>query len=185
MQEEALQDADRRMKHAIDAMVHDFGTYRTGRASPLLLERIHVDYYGVDTPLQQVASVSVPDARQLQITPYEKSMLSVIEKAILKSDLGITPNNDGATIRLNFPPMSEDRRKELVKQVNHRAEEACVAVRNVRRDVIEHFKKAQKAKEMSEDDLKSLEHKVQKLTDTYVAQAHDLQKKKDAELMEV
>ena len=101
MQEEALQDAERRMKNAIEAMTHDFGTFRTGRASPLLLERIHVDYYGVDTPLQQVATVSVPDTRQLLISPYEKSLLGVIEKAILKSDLGVTPNNDGVAIRLN------------------------------------------------------------------------------------
>lgn len=185
MVEDILQDAERRMKHAIEAMVHDFATYRTGRASPILLERIHVDYYGVETPVNQVANISVPEPRQLLITPYERKMLPVIEKAILKSDLGITPSNDGTSIRLVFPPMSEERRRELVKQVNHRAEEACVAIRNVRRDAIEHLKRAEKAKEMSEDDLKVFENKVQKLTDKYVAEAHELAKKKDAELMEV
>lgn len=183
--EELLSDAERRMKHAIEVMVHDFSTYRTGRANPLVLERVHVEYYGVETPLNQVANINVPDPRQISITPYEKSLLAVIEKAILKSDLGITPTNDGAMIRLNFPPMSEERRKDLVKQVNVRSEQAVVAIRNVRRDAIEHAKKQQKDQHLSEDDLKSFEAKVQKMTDKYVEEVHAAQKKKDAELMEV
>lgn len=183
--EEIYTDADRRMRHAIDAMVHDFGSYRTGRANPAVLERVHVEYYGAETPINQLASISIPEPRQLMITPFDKSVIGTIEKAILKSDLGITPNNDGAAIRLNFPAMTEDRRKELVKQVNARAEHACVAIRNVRRDANEHAKAKQKAKEVSEDELKGFEARVQKLTDKMVAEVHELQKKKDVELMEV
>jgi len=183
--DEIVKDADHRMKHAIEAMLHDFQTYRTGRANPMVLERVHIDYYGVETPVNQVATISVPEPRQLMITPYDKSMLGTIERAILKSDLGINPNNDGVNIRLNFPQMTEDKRKELVKMVHQRTENACVAVRNVRRDAIEHLKGEEKNKQISEDDLKRYEDKIQKLTDKYVDEAHDQQKKKDAELMEV
>ncbi len=185
MVDDILQDADRRMKHATEAMVHDFSTYRTGRANPVVLERVHVDYYGTETPLNQIANISVPEPRQLLIAPYDKSLLGPIERAIIKSDLGINPNNDGANIRLNFPQMSEERRKELVKQINSRAEQACVAIRNVRRDANEHLKAAQKNKEIGEDDEKQFESKIQKLTDKHIADVHELQKKKDAELMEV
>lgn len=185
MVDDILQDADRRMKQAVEAMIHDFSTYRTGRANPLVLERVHVDYYGVETPLNQIANISVPEPRQLLITPYDKSLLGGIERAIIKSDLGINPNNDGANIRLNFPQMSEERRKELVKQINNRAEQACVAIRNVRRDANEHLKAAQKNKEIGEDDEKQFETKIQKMTDKHIADVHELQKKKDAELMEV
>ncbi|MFN3728415.1 MAG: ribosome recycling factor [Fimbriimonadaceae bacterium] len=183
--ESILSDAENRMKHAIEVMLHDFQTIRTGRANPVILDRVHVDYYGVETPLNQVANISVPEPRQLLIQPYEKSMLPVIERAIINSDLGLNPNNDGSGIRLNFPAMTEERRKELVKQVHARAEQACVAVRNVRRDAIEHLKALQKNKEISEDDLKQHEVKAQKLTDRFVNEAHELQKKKDAELLEV
>lgn len=183
--DQIIRDAETRMKHAIDAMVHDFSSYRTGRASTAVLERVHVDYYGVETPVNQMANVSVPEPRQLLIQPYDKSAMAAIERAILKSDLGINPVNDGSGIRLNFPPMTEDRRREMVKQVNGRAEQCAVAIRNVRRDANEHLKGAQKNKEISEDDLKQHEARVQKLTDKYVADAHELQKKKDAELMEV
>lgn len=180
-----LKDAEHRMKQAIEATLHDFQRIRTGRANPQVLERVTVDYYGVETPVNQVANVSVPEPRQLMITPYDKTMLGAIERAILKSDLGVNPNNDGINIRLNFPQMTEDRRKELVKQVHHRAEEGCVAVRNVRRDVLHHLQAAEKAKEMSEDDLKSFEKRVQELTDKYVNEVHALQKKKDEELLEI
>lgn len=183
--EEIFVDCEHRMDQAIEAMLHDFSTYRTGRASPALLDRIVVDYYGVDTPISQTANISTPEARQLLITPYDKSMIGPIEKAIQKSDLGINPSNDGASIRLSFPPMTEERRKELVKQVNARAEQACVAIRNVRHHAIDHLKALQKSKEISEDELKTNETKVQKHTDTHIAKVHDLQKKKDAELMEV
>jgi ribosome recycling factor len=183
--QQILKDTEHRMKAAVDAMVHDFGTYRTGRASPAVLERVHVEYYGVETPINQIANVSVPEPRQLLIQPYERSMVPVIEKAIMKSDLGINPVNDGSGIRLNFPQMNEERRRDMVKQVNARTEQACVAIRNVRRDGIEHLKAAEKKKEITEDELKHEEASVQKLTDRFIAQAHDLQKKKDAELMEV
>jgi ribosome recycling factor len=183
--DQIVKDAENRMKHAIEAMVHDFGTYRTGRASPAVLERVHVDYYGTETPINQMANISIPEPRQLLIQPYDKSMVAAIERAIQKSDLGINPVNDGSGIRLNFPQMTEERRRDMVKQVNARAEHCIVAVRNVRRDANEHLKTAQKNKEITEDDLKRFEDKIQKLTDQFVAQAHELQKKKDAELMEV
>jgi ribosome recycling factor len=185
MLEDLLQNAERRMKQAIETMAHDFAAYRTGRANPIVLERVHVNYYGTDTPISQIANISIPDPRQLVITPYDKSMFVAIEKAILRSDLGINPTNDGQNIRLVFPQMNEERRRELVKQVHSRAESACVAIRNVRRDAIEHARKSEKVDHLSEDDVKVFENKVQKLTDKYVAEAHDLQKKKDAELMEV
>jgi ribosome recycling factor len=183
--DQIVKDAENRMKHAIEAMTHDFGTYRTGRASPAVLERVHVDYYGTETPINQMANVSIPEPRQLLIQPYDKSMMAAIERAIMKSDLGINPTNDGTGIRLNFPQMTEDRRKDMVKQVNARAENCIVAIRNVRRDANEHLKAAQKNKEISEDDLKAFEAKIQKLTDRFVAETHELQKKKDTELMEV
>lgn len=173
------------MKHAVEVMSHDFSTIRTGRANPVVLERVHVEYYGAETPINQIANVGVQEGRTLVIQPYEKSMLVVIEKAILKSDLGITPMNDGTSIRLAFPQMTEERRKELVKQVHARTETGVVAIRNVRRDAIDHAKKQQKELHLSEDDLKSFENKIQKLTDKYVDEAHGIQKKKDAELMEV
>src|SRR5579862_6513784 len=160
-------DAEHRMKSAVDAMVHDFSSYRTGRASPSVLERVHVDYYGTETPVNQIANVSTPEPRQLLIQPYDKTALAAIERAILKSDLGINPVNDGTGIRLNFPQMTEDRRKEMVKMVNGRSENAVVAIRNVRRDANDHLKAAQKNKEISEDDLKHHEAKVQKFTDKY------------------
>lgn len=183
--EELLKDAEHRMEQAIEAMVHDFSTIRAGRANPGVLERVHVDYYGAETPISQIANVSIPEPRQLLIAPYEKSMIPVIERAILKSDLGMTPSSDSSGIRLNFPQMTEERRKEMVKQVHARAEQACIAVRNVRRDANDHGKAKQKAKEISEDDLKGFETRVQKITDKYVDRAHELQAKKDAELMEI
>ncbi|HVT11316.1 MAG TPA: ribosome recycling factor [Fimbriimonadaceae bacterium] len=183
--ESIYKDAEHRMKSALDAMVHDFSTYRTGRASPSVLERVHVEYYGVETPISQIANVSVPEPRQLLIQPYERNMVGVIEKAIMKSDLGINPQNDGSGIRLNFPQMTEDRRKDMVKQVHTRTEQGRIAIRNVRRDAIEHLKGMQKNKEISEDDLKAQEARIQKLTDNYVHQADELGKKKEAELMQV
>ncbi len=185
MTHETIQDAERRMKQAVEATQHDFSHIRTGRANPLVLEPILVDYYGSETPINQVANIAVPEPRQLQISPYEKNMLAKIERAILKSDLGVTPTNDGQNIRLNFPPMTEDRRKDLVKQVNHRTEDGCVAVRNVRRDALHHLAQLEKEKQLSEDERKALDKKLQELTDKYVAEIHALQKRKDAELMEI
>ncbi|MBN8689801.1 MAG: ribosome recycling factor [Armatimonadetes bacterium] len=180
-----IEDAERRMKSAIDAMLHDFATYRTGRASPAILDRVHVDYYGTETPINQVANVSIPDARTIAIQPWERNMVAVIEKALLKSDLGINPTNDGTVIRLVMPMMSEERRRDLAKQVSARAEQAIIAIRNVRRDAIHHEQAKLKAKEINEDELKSFENKIQKSTDKFVEEAHTLQKKKEAELMEV
>lgn len=183
--ETIMQDAERKMKGAVDHMVHEFGTYRTGRASISVLERVHVDYYGTDTPVNQVANVSIPEPRQLLIQPYDKSMLAVIERAILKSDLGITPMSDGAGIRLNFPQMTEERRKEMVKMVHSRVEAARVAVRNVRRDAIDHFKALEKSKEITEDGVRTAEARVQKVTDAMIAEAERLGKEKEDELMKV
>ncbi len=183
--DELIQDAERRMKAAIDAMLHDFSTFRTGRANPAILERITVDYYGAETPLNQVANISVPEPRMIAIAPWDKGMFGAIEKAILKSDLGINPTNDGTAIRLILPQMTEERRKELAKQVSGRTEDAIVAIRNVRRDAIHHEQAKLKAKEISEDELKGFENKIQKSTDKFVEEAHTLQKKKEAELMEV
>jgi ribosome recycling factor len=182
---EILQEAERRMKQAVEATVHDFGHIRTGRANPMVLEPIKVMYYGSETPINQVATISIPEPRQLMITPYEKNMLGTIEKAIQKSELGVNPVNDGQSIRINFPQMTEDRRKELVKQVNHRTEDGCVAVRNVRRDALHQAEAKEKAKLLSEDDLKVFKTKIQDLTDKYVAEVHSHQKKKDEELMEI
>lgn len=173
------------MKHAVEVTAHDFGRIRTGRANPMVLEAITVDYYGTETPITQCANISVPEGRQLLIAPYDKSMLGPIEKAIQASDLGVNPNNDGQAIRLNFPPMTEERRKELVKQVAQRAEEGCVAVRNVRHHTLNHIRQMQKDKELSEDELRSLEKQLQDLTDKYVAETHEIQKKKEADVMEI
>lgn len=182
---EILTETEHRMKQALEAMTHDFSSYRTGRATPAVLDRVHVEYYGTETPISQIANVSVPEPRQLLIQPYEKSMTPVIERAIIKSDLGISPVNDGVGIRLNFPQMTEDRRKDMVKQVHSRTELARVAIRNVRRDAIDQFKTLEKKKEITEDDVKGSETKVQKLTDLHVAQAEELGKKKETELMSV
>jgi ribosome recycling factor len=184
-QQEVLKDAEHRMKAAVESTAHDFQRIRTGRANPVMLEKIHIDYYGTETPVSQVANITVPESRQLVIEPWEKNLLGAIEKAILKSDLGITPTNDGTKIRLVFPPMTEERRKEMVKQVHHRAEEGCVAVRNVRRDANDRLKHLQKDKLISEDDLKGLEKKVQELTDKNIADVHEVQKRKEAEVMEI
>jgi len=183
--QQVLKDAEHRMQAAVDSMVHDFASYRTGRATPAVLERVHVEYYGTETPISQIANVSVPEPRQLLIQPYDKSMTPTIERAIMKSDLGISPVNDGTGIRLNFPHMTEDRRKDLVKQVHARTEQARISIRNVRRDAIEHLKQLEKKKEITEDEVKGNEGKVQKSTDTFVHQADELGKKKEAELMTV
>lgn len=182
---EILQDADNRMQHAVDAMVHDFASYRTGRATPQVLDRVHVEYYGAETPITQIANVSIPEPRQLLIQPYEKHMVPIIEKAIMKSDLGINPVNDGSGIRLTFPAMTEERRKDMVKQVHARTEQCRVAIRNVRRDANDQIKGLEKKKEITEDEVKGNEAKVQKSTDSYIGKAEDLGKKKEAELLQV
>lgn len=180
-----LKEAENKMKAAIDAMMHDFNTYRTGRASPAVLDRITVEYYGNETPLSQVASISIPEPRQLLINPWEKSMTPAIERAIMKSDIGINPVNDGTGIRLNFPQMTEDRRRDMVKLVHARTEQGRVNIRNCRREAIDGLKALEKKKEITEDEVKGSETKVQKLTDQYVAKADELGKTKETELMTV
>lgn len=182
---EILKETDHKMKMAVEATAHDFTRIRTGRANPVMLESVTIDYYGTETPINQVGNVSVPEPRQLLITPYDPSMLSQIEKAIINSDLGVNPNNDGQNIRLNFPPMTEERRKELQKQVHARTEEGLKAIRNVRQHGINSMRDLQKAGEITEDDLKTGEKQVQDLTDKYSAETHSVQEKKDAELMEI
>jgi ribosome recycling factor len=185
MTHNVVKETEEKMNKALEAMQHDFSRIRTGRANPLVLEPIMVDYYGVQTPVSQVATVSVPEPRQLMLSPYDKSMLATIEKAIQASDLGVNPNNDGQNIRLIFPEMTEERRKELVKQVNHRTEEGCVSIRHARREALDVLKKMKDDKEMGEDDEKRLEKEIQTLTDKSIEHAHELQRKKDDELMHI
>lgn len=180
-----MQNAESKMNKAIAVLENDLAAIRAGRANPALLDKITVEYYGAQTPLQQVGTVSVPEARSIVIQPWDITVLKEIEKAILASDLGLTPNNDGKVIRLNFPPLTEERRKELNKGVSKRGEEAKVAVRNIRRDAIEGFKKQKKDNEITEDDLKGLEEKIQKLTDKFVKQIDEIIAAKEKEILEV
>src|ERR1700737_2321145 len=168
MTADLLGDAERRMQKAIEALKQDLGAIRTGRANSSLLERITVDYYGTPTPINQVATVSVPEARLLIIQPWEKKMLTDIEKAIQKSDLGINPNNDGLVIRLNIPPLNEERRREMVKILHKKLDEHKVAIRNIRRDAQEKLRDREKKKEITEDEHRRSNERLQKLTDRFI-----------------
>ncbi len=174
-----------KMKKTAEVLKTQLASVRAGRANAAVLDQITVDYYGVPTPIQQVASVSVPDPRSLMIQPWDASVLKGIEKAILASELGINPQNDGRAIRLVFPQLTEERRKELAKQVKKYGEEAKVAVRNIRRDAIDKFKKQQKASEITEDDYKTIEKDIQKLTDDYIKEVDNITDKKEKELFEI
>ena len=174
-----------KMKKTCEALSSQLATIRAGRANAAVLDQISVDDYGVPTPIQQVASVGSPDPRSLLITPWDKSVLKGIEKAILTSDLGINPQNDGHSIRLIFPPLTEERRKDLVKQTKKYGEEAKVAIRNIRRDAVEKFKKQQKASEITEDDYKIAEKDIQKLTDDYIKELDKICEAKEKELTEI
>ena len=174
-----------KMKKTLESLESSLDSVRAGRANPAVLSQIQVEYYGTPTPIQQIASVSVPDPRTLVIQPWDGSALKGIEKAILASELGIKPQNDGRVIRLVVPQLTEERRKELAKQVKKYGEEAKVAVRNIRRDAIEKFKKQQKASEITEDDYKNVEKEVQKLTDDYVKKVDDITDNKDKELLAI
>lgn len=176
---------EEKMKKSIESVANDFAAVRAGRANASVLNRIHVDYYGTPTPIQQIASVGSPDPRTLVITPWDASALKAIEKAILESDLGINPQNDGKTIRLSFPQLTEERRKELVKQIHKYAENGKVAVRNIRRDAMDNFKKQQKASEITEDELKIAEKDLQKLTDDSCKEIDKILDNKEKELMSV
>lgn len=173
------------MQRTLQRMAADFGTLRTGRASAALVENVRVDYYGALTPLNQLANIGAPEPRTLEIRAWDKSALPLIEKALLKSDLGITPTNDGSVIRLQIPALTEDRRKDLIKVVRKMAEEYRVSLRNERRDAVEQLKKSQKTKEVSEDDRISGEHAVQKMTDLYMKQIEDRLAAKERDILEV
>jgi ribosome recycling factor len=183
--ETAAKDATHKMEQAVAHLKDDLAGIRTGRAAPAVINRVTVEYYGTPVPLNQLAGVSVPEPRLLQIQPFDKSAISAIERAIMQSDLGITPSNDGNVIRLAFPPLTEERRKELVKQVHHRAEEARVAVRNVRRHAKEEIEKLEHDGAISQDDLIRAEKELQKLTDRFVTEVDEIQGHKEQELMEV
>ena len=173
------------MQKAVEAAGHDFATIRTGRANPVVVENIKVDYYGTPTPINQLAGISVPEPRQMLVTPWDKSIINAVLKAIQASDIGMTPMSDGHVIRLNVPPLTEERRRELIKQLHKRAEEHRVAVRNVRRDANDHIKAQRKASEITEDDEKDEQEETQKLTAKYIVEIDKLTAAKEAELKEV
>lgn len=177
-----LTDVEARMQKAVEATQHNFNSVRTGRANASLLDRITVEYYGAETHLKALANISSPDATTLQIQPFDRSTMRAIEKAISESDIGLTPNNDGSSIRLNIPPLTTDRRKELVKMVAKLAEEGKVAIRNVRRDAIDSIRKLEKAKEISEDDSKSQQEQVDKLTEKFVKTIDKVTVEKEKEI---
>lgn len=182
---DTMKDAEARMAKAMDALRQHLTSIRTGRASPALLDRITVEYYGTPTPLNQVASVSAPEARMLVVQPWERNMLGPIEKAILKSDVGLTPNNDGTMIRLNVPPLTEERRKQMVKQVHHQVEEAKVAVRNIRRDAMNQLHKLTADKAISEDDERRAIHQLDDIAKRFTDEADKIGKTKEHEVLEV
>jgi len=182
---QVMNETKERMEKAIGAYQRELATVRAGRANPSLLDKVTVEYYGAQTPLNQIASITVPEARMLVITPYDKTALGDIEKAIQKADLGVTPSNDGNIIRITIPPLTEERRKELAKLVKKYSEDAKVAVRNIRRDANDDLKKLEKNGEMTEDELRSSTEDVQKLTDEYVSKIDEITKDKEKEIMEV
>ncbi len=174
-----------RMNGAIEALKKDFASIRTGRASLALLDGITVDYYGTPTPLSQIATLGIPESRQITIQPWEQGLISEVEKAILRSDLGLTPGNDGRTIRINIPILTEERRRQLVKVARKKAEDIRVAIRNVRRDTNESLKKSEKQEHLSEDDVKKLQNEIQKITDSHIKKVEETLQYKEKEIMEV
>lgn len=185
MIKETIKEAETRMKGAIQSLEEDLSGIRTGRASPALVERLQVEYYGAPVPLVQLAQISVPEPRALLIRPFDAASLKAIERGIMTSDLGLTPNNDGKVIRLNLPVLTEERRRDLVKVVHARLEESRIAIRNVRRDLIKDLREFEKEKLISEDDLKKAEEELQKLTDRYIEQVDAVGTHKEREIMEV
>jgi ribosome recycling factor len=185
MIDELLDDAKRRMDKSVEAALHEFNTVRTGRASAALLDRVTVDYYGQKTPVKQLATINVPEPRMLTVQPFDPSSLKAIERAILESDLGLTPSNDGKLIRLPIPQLTEERRKELVKVVRHLAEEGRVAIRNIRRDVMHDLKELARDGDVGDDEERRAEERLQKLTDDHVHRVDELLKRKEEEIMEV
>lgn len=185
MIKDLLKDAENRMKGAITSLEEDLSGIRTGRANPGLVEKLPVEYYGMETPLFQLASISVPEARVIMIKPFDPSTLKAIEKAILSSELNLTPNNDGKIIRLNLPPLTEERRRDLVKLVHSRLEESRISIRNIRRDLMKDLRDFEKEKMISEDDLKTGEEELQKLTDKFIEEIDKTGEHKQKEIMEV
>ena len=185
MLDDILKSAEHKMGRAVEILSQDLQSVRTGRASPALLDRIQVDYYGSPTPLNGVANISAPDPRLVVVQPWDRSMLGPIEKAIQKSDLGINPSNDGQVIRLALPQLTEERRKDLVKQVHHRSEEARVAVRNCRRDALDGLRKAEKDGGISAEDERRAQERLQKLTGQFIPKVEEVSKRKETEVMEV
>lgn len=185
MIKDILASHEERMKKSIEALKREFASLRAGRATPSLLDKVMVDYYGAPTPVNQIAKVAVPEPRMIMIQPYEKSILHDIEVAIMKSDLGLSPNSDGTAIRLAIPALTQERRQEIVKQVNKKSEEAKVAIRNVRRDGNDAIKKLEKAKEITEDDSKRGQESIQKLVDKYIKLVDEAKAIKEQEVMEV
>ncbi len=184
MSNPVLKEADQKMDKAIEAFKRELSHVRTGRATAALLDGVMVDYYGTSMPVNQVASISVPESRLITVQPWDANILGELEKAILKSDLGLTPSNDGKIIRVSVPPLTEERRKELVKRVKKMAEDSRVAVRNIRRDAIEKLKTQKKDKEISEDDMFKLQDEVQKLTDNHIKEIEKILEEKEKEIME-
>ena len=180
-----LNDGESRMKGAINALQDELDGIRTGRATPALVDKLTVEYYGVPTPFNQVSNITIPDARTILIRPFDPTLIRAMSKAIQASDLGLTPSDDGKAIRLMLPPLTEDRRKDLAKQVSNRLEESRVAIRNVRRDIMKDLKDAEKEKLITEDERKKGEEKIQKLTDTWTDKVEEVGKKKEKEIMEV
>ena len=183
--QEILAETDARMQKSEDALAREFKSIRTGRASPALVEDLMVDYYGAPTPLNQLATISVPEARVLMIQPWDKQALQEVEKGILKSDLGLVPNNDGTVIRINIPTLTEERRRQLARLVGEKVEEAHVAVRNIRRDSLERLREMEKEKAISEDEARRSQQQLQQVTDAYIGKMDALRQDKEAEVMEL
>ncbi|QWB99774.1 ribosome recycling factor [Mycoplasmatota bacterium] len=185
MPENILKETENKMKHTVDALIKEFAAVRSGRANPKMLEKVTVPYYGVDTPISQIASISVPEATQIYVKPYDKTQVPDIEKAIFGANLGVTPSNDGVGVRLSLPPMTEENRKNSAKQIHKMAEDNKVSIRNIRRDAIAQYKKMEKASDISEDDLRYYEDEVQKLTDKYTGKIDELAKDKEKDILHV
>ena len=183
--QEAMAEADARMQKSVDALTRELNSVRTGRASPSLVENLTVDYYGTRTPLNQLASISVPEPRVLLIQPWDRQAIESVEKGILRSDLGLVPNNDGTAIRINIPTLTEERRRQLVKLVRRKVEDAHVAARNIRRDTLERLREMEKGKALSRDEGRRAQAQLQQVTDSYIARMDMLSEQKEAEVMEV
>lgn len=185
MPETILLEAEERMEHTLGVLHRDFSTVRSGRANPKMLEKVHISYYGVETPINQVANISVPEGNQIYIKPYDKTLVSEIEKAIFGANLGVTPSNDGIGVRIVLPPMTEENRRNSVKIIHKMAEDSKVAIRNIRRDAIAHFKKMEKDSAITEDDLQYYQDETQKLTDKFIEKIDEYFKEKEKDVMHI